>query len=177
VLPDMDPVNGWLLPPAPDPYLTTFDEIHERFVAGAPFMEERQTVFDALLIYARLIWRVVPNARLRINGGFVTHKSWAAPEDVDIAVVCPTISEDQLERAIVAPLFTLLDVKGVVVGIPEAIPKLHVMGGLVDAFPILPGLPALDATFRRIWSTVKGDDGELIPGLTKGYVEVVNPDA
>jgi hypothetical protein len=24
---------------------------------------------------------------------------------------------------------------------------------------------------------VKGDDGELIPNLIKGYVEVVNPDA
>jgi hypothetical protein len=177
VLPDMDPVNAWLLPPAPDPYPTTFDEIHERFVAGAPFTEERQFVFDALLIYAKLLWRIVPDARLRINGGFVTHKRWAAPEDVDIAVVCPTISQDQLERATLAPLFTVLDVNGVVVGIPAAIPKLHVMGGLVDAFPILPGLPALDATFRRLWSTVKGDDGELIPNLIKGYVEVVNPDA
>lgn len=177
MLPDMDPANGWLLPPAPDPYLTTFDELHERFVEGAPFTAERQAVFDALLLYARLIWRIVPDARLRINGGFVTHKPWAAPEDVDIAVVCPTISQDQLERAIVAPLFTLLDVKGVVVEIPVEIPKLHMMGGLVDAFPILPGLPLLDASFRRIWSTVKGEDGGLIPNLTKGYVEVVNPHA
>jgi hypothetical protein len=177
VLPNMDTSNAWLLPPSAEPYTATFEEIHDRFVLGAPFAVDRQAVFDALFLYAKLIWQIIPDARLRINGGFVTHKSWAAPADVDIAVVCPTISQDQLDRATSAPLFTLLNVSGEIAKSRVTIAKLHLMGGLVDAFPILPALPATDALFRRIWAMVKGEDGTITPGLTKGYIEVSNPDA
>lgn len=32
VLPDMDPANAWLIPPASEPYVATFDEIQSSAV-------------------------------------------------------------------------------------------------------------------------------------------------
>jgi hypothetical protein len=176
VLPDMDAATG-LLPAAPDPYLATLEEVRQRFVDEAPYSAEREVLFDALALYARVVWRLLPDARLRIDGGFVTHKAWAPPEDVDIAVVCPTITSAQLDEAVNRPLFTVLGVQGKIVGLDVRIPKSHVMGGLVDAFPVLPFLPKTDGFFRRLWSTVYDENKNVVPGLAKGYVEVVNPDA
>jgi len=172
----MDPATG-LLPVAADPYPATFRDIHERFVAGAPFEERRQLLFDTLVIYAKLIWAVYPDAKLRIDGGFVTHKTWAAPDDVDIAVVCPTISPAQRDAAINAGLFSVKAATGVVHRRQIApVPKLHAMGGLVDSFYV----PEKDHPIRQFledyWSTETGPDKKPT-GRRKGYVEVVNPDA
>jgi hypothetical protein len=176
VLPAVNVVTG-LLPESDEPYSVTLEEIHATFVAGAPhFRDERQLVFDALCLYARLIWAIVPRASLRVDGGFITHKAWAPPADVDIAVVMNGVTQDQLDRALEAPLFTLLSVSGEVVGSRVSLAKSHVMGGLVDAFPILPNLPVADEFFRELWSSVTDADKKVVAGLKKGYVEVVNPD-
>jgi hypothetical protein len=176
VLPPIDPTTG-LLPEAPDPHRATLDEVYLAFVTAAPFPERRELIFNALSLYARLIWAIYPDARLRIDGGFVTHKTWAEPEDIDVAVVCPTITPAQRDAATEAGLFSIGGAQGVVhrrkVG---PIQKLHPMGGLVDAFYV----PEKDVPYREFfedyWSTETGPNKQPT-GRRKGYVEVVNPDA
>jgi len=128
------------------------------------------------VLYSQLIWDIYPDARLRIDGGFVTHKTWAAPDDVDIAVVCPTISPAQRDAAVGAGLFSIRDAQGMVHRRQiQPIPKLHPMGGLVDAFYV----PEKDTHYREFfeeyWST-ETDLNKQPTGRRKGYVEVVNPD-
>lgn len=176
MLPPLDPTTGHL-PATGSPHACTLDDIHERFVVGAPFEERRQRLFEALRLYAAMIWDIFPDARLRINGGFITHKRWAAPDDVDIAVLCPTATQAQIEAAVGGPLFTVIGAQGKIMGHSVAFSKAHVMGGLIDAFPILPSLPASEATFHRLWSGVTDQNKQPIAGASKGYVEVVNPNA
>jgi hypothetical protein len=128
-------------------------------------------------MFADLIWAVYPDARLRIDGGFVTHKAWAEPDDVDIAVVCPTISPAQRDAAISAGLFSILGATGQVHRRQiSTIEKLHPMGGLIDSFYV----PEKDHEYREFledyWSTETGPD-KRPTGRRKGYVEVVNPNA
>jgi hypothetical protein len=176
VLPKVDPATGFL-PPGPNPYLTTLDEIHATFVVGAPFASERQDVFEALALYARLVWAIFPDARLRIDGGFITHKTWAAPQDADVVVVCPTYTAEQIEKAVSAPLFTMLGAKGSVSGMTVQLPKAHVMGGLVDGFFVPEAMTANMAYFDKFWSSVTDQNKKVVPGQSKGYVEVINPNA
>lgn len=67
----------------------TLDEVHKVFVDGAPFEPDRRRIFAALEIYAGMLWTELPSAVLWVNGGFVTHKQWAPPADVDVAVLVP----------------------------------------------------------------------------------------
>jgi hypothetical protein len=174
VLPALD--ERGMLPPAEHPYTTTLEELHQRFVVEAPHREQRQRIFSALSLYAELIWVSLPSARLRIDGGFVTHKDWAAPEDADVVVVYDTPAPSGSLSAIVrAPLFTVSDVSGKVSGQPLNMPKSAVMGGLIDAYPAPAGKPAQLAYWDRMWSNVTGPDKTLVAGERKGYVEVSNP--
>jgi len=176
VLPAMD--HRGLLPPATDPYPATLEELHQRFVVEAPFREQRQRVFDALSLYASLVWEALPTARLRIDGGFVTHKPWAAPEDADIVVVYdrPT-PPGGLDKAVRRPLFTMKDVVSVIAGRPANLDKVAVMGGLIDAYPVPADKHAVLAYWDRMWANVTGPGKTLLDGERKGYVEVTNPNA
>ncbi|MBT1618089.1 hypothetical protein KK090_02350 [Curtobacterium flaccumfaciens pv. poinsettiae] len=176
VLPAMD--DRGLLPPATHPYETTLDELHQRFVVEAPFREQRQRVFDALSLYASLVWDSLPTARLRIDGGFITHKTWAAPEDADVVVVYdrPTPSGG-LSAVVRAPLFTMSNLTAVVSDQSVTLDKAPVMGGLIDAYPAPADKPAGLAYWDRLWSNVTGPGKTLLDGERKGYVEVTNPNA
>ncbi|MFJ8073825.1 hypothetical protein ACIQ7Q_07785 [Streptomyces sp. NPDC096176] len=46
------------------------------------------------------------------------------------------------------------------------------MGGLIDSFPVVAGIPEQEEYWDATWSKVKGPDGELITGAVKGYLEV-----
>ncbi|MDQ0537704.1 hypothetical protein DEJ21_00795 [Curtobacterium sp. MCSS17_006] len=176
MLPALD--DRGFLPPATHPYPATLDELHQRFVVEAPFRERRQRVFDALSLYAALVWDALPSARLRIDGGFVTHKPWAAPEDADVVVVYdrPT-PPGGLSAVVRAPLFTMSNLTAVVSGESVTLEKAAVMGGLIDAYPAPADKPALLAYWDRMWSNVTGPGKTSLDGERKGYVEVMNPNA
>lgn len=176
MLPPVDPQTG-LLPEAANPYASTLTEVHDRFVVGAPFQERRQLLFDALTVYAELIWSVYPDARLRLDGGFITLKAWGEPKDIDIAVVCPTISATQRDTAVGAGLFTIKDATGVVHrrNIPS-VQKLQPFGGLIDSFYVPEKDHQVRQFFEDFWARETGPDKKPT-GRRKGYVEVVNPHA
>ena len=47
------------------------------------------------------------------------------------------------------------------------------MSGLVDGFFAVRGDPDKPPYWNGHWSAVKGPDGKIVPGQTKGYVEMV----
>jgi hypothetical protein len=151
-------------------------EIESVFVLSAPYQRERQLVFEALRLYVRLVQRILPSGSLWIDGGFVTHKRWEAPHDVD---VCIALDEGQRQAAPpsaaidLQDLITHLDVierDGAGGGVIH--PRLQPMGGLVDGFLVDLDDPVNVAYWERLWSSVMGPGRVPIDGAVKGYVEV-----
>ncbi|MFT4288780.1 DUF6932 family protein [Nocardioides sp.] len=159
-----------LLPPAGAPYLTDMDELRQIFVDGAPaFRDERARVFTALELHLGLAReRVGAGIHAWIDGGFITHKTWAAPHDADVALVISPTAHFVVDE--VLPLLTLKDVSAVEPKLATA--RLQPMGGLVDAF-LVPDQPAARATWHDTWSSVKDATGVIVQGQRKGYVEVI----
>lgn len=162
-------VDG-LLPAAAAPYLTDMNELRAVFVDGAPaFRDERARICSALELHLDLAREHVgPGTRAWIDGGFITHKTWAAPHDADVALVFQPAVRFATEP--VVPLLTLKNVSAVEPRL--AIERLQPMGGLVDAF-LVPDQPAHTAVWHDTWSSVKDANGDIVPGLRKGYVEVI----
>ncbi len=151
----------------------TWDEIEEAFVTGAPFWEARALIFDALRVYARLIWARFPDAVLWVDGGFVTHKSWAAPHDVDVAVVVPNaVGYDPAAEPDGPSLWTLLDVSAARPSVTSH-EKVQPMGGLVDGFFVQAENGPLVSFWHGWWQRRRQESGpDLIDA--KGFLEVRN---
>jgi hypothetical protein len=167
VLPVLD-AEG-LLPPGR--HRATMDEVYARFVADAPFRAERQLVFDALTTYTALVRRTYRKGAFWMDGGFVTHKTWAPPHDVDLAVVVRAALIEAADPTHRPGLFTL---QHVYVAAPAlAADRVQPMGGLVDAFRVPRENHAELRDVDRTWSSVRDRTGSVVPGRVKGYVEVV----
>jgi hypothetical protein len=151
-------------------HAATMEEIYEDFVVAAPFRPRRELIFRALELQLDLLREYFTDAKVWINGGFATKKPWAAPEDADIVVVVPLVQYSKAMEDRCLPLWTL---QNVTASPPDATTsKLHPMGGLIDAFCI-PDMPAALDAWDRNWSLVKDEDGQLLPGVNKGYLEVI----
>lgn len=155
------------LPPGRHP--ATLQEVYDRFVVAAPFRARRELIFRAVSLYVDLVKLDFPTARFWLDGGFVTHKTWAPPEDADIVVVVDMTEIGRTQEDRFLPLHSMLDAAADQPRCSTA--KLHPMGGLIDAFIIPDFAPALDA-WDRNWSYVKDQSGTLVSGVSKGYLEV-----
>ncbi|KAA9151506.1 hypothetical protein F6B41_18020 [Microbacterium lushaniae] len=154
--------DAWYLPPGQ--HAATLDEIEERFVDAAPFTDERRIIFDAFRLWHGIITTVVPSARFWVDGGFVTHKPWAAPSDVDVTVMLRPDDLNNLtpqEQQRLDPMFT-----------KHGPPRQQPMSGLVDAFVCLRGDVDKTLYWREHWSTVLDESRVKIEGTRKGFVEV-----
>ncbi|MBG6218941.1 hypothetical protein IWX75_003429 [Arthrobacter sp. CAN_A6] len=126
-------------------------------------------IFRALHLFIDVVWETIPDARFWIDGGFTTHKTWAAPEDADIVAIVPVKKFKLCLTESMLPLSTL---QHVTAGQPNThTAKLHTFGGLLDTF-FIPDLPAHLRTWDDTWSKVKGSDQKIVPGKRKGYIEV-----
>ncbi|WP_416069207.1 DUF6932 family protein [Streptomyces buecherae] len=157
-----------LLPPGR--HAATMVEIKEIFVERAPHADHRRRIFRAFELYADMIGDVLERGTFWVDGGFCSHKA-VPPADMDLAVLIDStlpLSDKDHERLI--PLFTL---QGVQIGQPQGwANRVQPMGGLIDSFPVVAGVPEQEEHWDAIWSKVKGPDGQLIPGAIKGYLEV-----
>lgn len=155
--------NGaWYLPQGV--HTATLDEIEERFVVTAPFAARRRVVFEAFSLWHGIITDMLPEARFWIDGGFVTHKPWAAPSDVDVTVMLKpddlnNLTDDEQQR--LTPMFT---VTGPI--------RQQPMSGLVDAFICLRGDIDKTLYWREHWSTVLDQNRVTLTGTQKGFLEV-----
>lgn len=152
--------NRGLLPPKR--HKATLAEVAELFVERAPFSDDRAVVWDTFLVYRRRVLALLPSARFWIDGGFVTHKTWAPPKDLDVVILAPPAEIDAVELEL-DPLLTDI----------HADPRHQPMGGLIDGFLCALGSGESTAYWSHTWTRVTDCQGELVPGEVKGYVEVV----
>ncbi|WP_062520011.1 DUF6932 family protein [Demequina silvatica] len=141
----------------------TLDEVEQLFVRDAPFAAEREHLFNALRGWVANFDAALPGARLWLDGGFVTHKPWAPPKDVDIvAHHTQDVAEawSEAEHKVLASLLNGAD-------------GTKPMGGLVDAYWFISGDPHASPYWKNQWSRVRGEDGREVIGHAKGFVEVV----
>lgn len=151
----------------------TFDEIYESFVDNAPFQDRRELIFDALRLFSRVVAGEFSTVRLWVNGGFVTHKPWAPPNDTDVVVVVPVDEYGNMcSNADCLRYFTL---QGVMVEMPQtlaSVPRIQPMAGLIDSF-VVPDDPIQTAVWDATWSRVSDENKQLLaPEIRKGYLEV-----
>lgn len=141
------------------------DELHAAFVASAPFPHERQVVFDAFVLWKHQMNSLIPQGKIWVNGGFVTHKPWGPPKDIDVAVLCKAEHFDAFDAAEGTLFESLMTDSG-----PGW--RRQPMGGLVDGFFIVRGDVPKTLYWDRQWSGVTDEHHNEVDGLMKGYVEV-----
>lgn len=156
----------------------TLPEVRAAFVDAAPADQRsaRHRVFRALELHIESMLELLPGATIWLDGGFVSHKTWAAPEDADVVYFADLDQLERLSAEELMPLVTTSGVDGALGGSSSGsrmgVPRLQPMGGLVDAFVALRD-PVQFSHWGGIWSTVKGADGAVVRGASKGFVEVV----
>lgn len=155
-----------LLPPGRHP--ASMAEVEGRFVLEAPFSGERAIIAQSLNTWMMLVEQLVPVSRYWIDGGFVTHKTWAAPSDVDVTIICQEadlarLGEDGYER--LRRLLTEVRPDGT---------RIKPMDGRVDAFLTTRSGPDANVPYwMSWWANVRAENGTILDGLTKGYLEVI----
>lgn len=157
-----------LLPQGRHP--ATLNEVYERFVEDAPNRSRRELVFAALRVELQLLVQFGGPSTVWLDGGFVTHKA-AAPHDADIVYLCRD-DQHMLDMLATDGIYEVLTLQGVAAWKPVsvAIRRLQPVGGLVDTFL---ARPARFGYWHALWESVKGADGTVVPGRTKGYLEVI----
>jgi len=174
VIPPIDPETR-LLPPRADksPYPTTIEEVRQVFVVDAPFPQRRAMIFAAFELYARILWMYLPNARLWLNGGFVTYKN-VAPHDLDVAFLADS-SDLTAVFSRESDALSLLTFQGVSAVAPNManVKRLQPIAGLIDSFMVQADNPLAVQTWKDRWSIASTPDGDgYRRDLFKGYLEV-----
>lgn len=145
----------------------TMSEVEQLFVTAAPFAAERGLVFDALSVWVRAVGVLLPGSKCWINGGFVTHKTWAAPEDADVVVFATEAQLAALTDQQQKQLDTLLTQH------PSGGGRVQPMGGLVDGFLSVRNEPDNTIYWLHQWGRVRGSDRGEVHDVRKGFLEVV----
>jgi hypothetical protein len=145
-------------------HVATLDEVEERFVISAPFPEHRKIVFDTFRLWHAIVSAILPNAKFWVNGGFVTHKSWAAPKDVDVVIL---VRQDDLNS-----LTTEQEIRLESMLTRVESDRIQPMSGLVDAFVCSRGDIDKTLYWRESWSILSDENKNPIDGKQKGFLEV-----
>jgi hypothetical protein len=165
----VDAKTGWL---PVGTHTATLEEIYDAFVDQAPFQKERDLIFRALSVYLDILRMRFTDPRVLLNGGFTTHKSWAAPKDVDLAI---GLNNAEFKSAYHPDNHSLVTLADGAVNQPQKgmqLVKLQPMGGLVDGYLFPARLANMARYWEDHWSKVKDEHGNEIVGARKGFVEV-----
>jgi hypothetical protein len=161
----------------PGIHKATLNEIRVMFVEKAPIVagepRRRALICDALEVYVQLLARRFEDPIIWVDGGFVTHKTWAEPDDADVvALVAP---EQLAQRAFTERALALqtLDVASLSVSRRTLTDRVvKPMGALLDGY-----IDANTQARRDYWeywlSSVRRPDGSISDDAQKGFVEVV----
>jgi hypothetical protein len=174
VIPPVD-ANTGLLPVGK--HVGTLDDVRRRFVDDAPFSGERERPYRALEFYLSELTHRFGSATVLLNGGFVTHKHWAAPKDIDLAVGLSNKAFRLSVGVEHAPLWTLQNVVADEIGVMNPqfgarFPRVQPALGLIDGFFFPSSMPTLSRYWELLWSKVKDENGDEVVGVSKGFVEV-----
>lgn len=141
----------------------TAAEVEATFVHGAPFPERRATIWRAFLAWHALVKPLLPGARVWLDGGFVTYKTWAEPHDVDVVIIADLSVWVARDQVALWPLLT---------DNSDPNNRLQPMSGLVDAFAAAAVQPDL-AIWADTWTSVMLPDRTISQDRRKGFVEVI----
>jgi hypothetical protein len=156
----------------PGRHSADLDAIEALFVTQAPHRDKRQTVFEAFKIHFLLVRQLFARGTLWVDGGFCTHKP-EAPKDIDMLMIVDPSDAANLGPGDMERLLQLLTLQQVQVGRPASVtPRVQPMGGLIDCFFALTTDTDTLKIFDQLWSSVKSADGTIVPGASKGYLEV-----
>lgn len=174
MLPDCEGEFGTL---PPGTHRATLAEIRAAFVDRAPTIAgdppRRALICDALDLYVRLLVRRFDDPIVWLDGGFVTHKTWAEPDDADlVALVEP---QHLAQRAFTERALALqtLDVASLTVSRRTLTNRvIKPMGALLDGY--LDANTAARRDYWRYWlSSIRLPDGRIADDAEKGFIELV----
>lgn len=169
----VDPATG-LLAFQDDPYLLTIEQLYSAFVMDAPFRDERELLFAAFDTYMKQTKTIIPNRRVWVDGSFVSLMENRSPGDIDLLSIVEGSSPEQRRELVRRGLLTMSEVSAKIQGKETpTFPKFAPYGGLVDAYYVDAGNPAVVEQWKTNWSTPKSEDGQLDFSREKGFVEVV----
>lgn len=166
MLPDLIDVGekDSLLPAGIHP--ATLGDVQKRFVDGDPQYQRRVDLWNAYLQFRTMLAGLVPIRREYLDGSFVTSR--AAPKDTDASFWIDAADLDGLTGPQQAAFNQLW---------AERMSRYH-----CDAYLITPCAPShpLHATYlywktktEESWPCYKNRAKVVVPGVVKGYVEVV----
>ena len=109
-----------------------------------------------------------------IDGGFLTHKDWEAPRDIDVVYLVPISEIKHATTPKGIPLWTQSNVSSVLGsdGLTLAADCIKPGFGMIDAY-VSPDNENLTLGWKKRWSSVKDANGNIIDGQHKGFVEVI----
>lgn len=146
-------------------------DVYDRCVSDAGHQAWRGVLYGALRTYIGIVSRIIPHATVWVDGGFLQAKP-TAPHDVDIVIHPHDWHHlDHLSAQEEIGLFGALTLQDVIVGEPilTYLERIQPVAGALDAFLCWPGE---EDVWIRTWSSVKGADGLIVPGMVKGFAEV-----
>lgn len=166
------------LPESDKPWAATMDDVRSVFVDQGPESQRsaRDLRLRALELHAEVVGKLFHGDPIRmwVNGGFLTHKDWRSPADVDVVYLVPPEQIGKATKHRALPLWTLSKASGIIGGEGGADfndATIKPGFGFVDAY-IAADTPLMRKYWSLQWSTVKGPDGNIIDGRRKGFVEV-----
>ena len=162
MLPDVDVSTKFGIMPE-GRHRATLDEVESHFVSAGPYGDRRAQIWQAFLVWERLLRAQLPTATLWLNGGFVTHKTWAAPSDIDAFIVARRSEVEAAGPSGILPLLTTWDSNG---------RRVQPMSGLVDGHIGAQADGLVVQNYDQTWRKVLDENRHVVPGLLKGYVEV-----
>lgn len=141
----------------------TLNDVQASFVGAGPYGPERARIWQAFVIWEAMVRALLPTSILWINGGFVTHKTWAAPSDIDVFILARQTEVNTAGAAALLPLLTTMDPTG---------GRVQPMSGLVDGHLGLRGDANVINSYHATWRSVTDENKDEVLGLFKGYAEV-----
>ncbi|MFN3007392.1 DUF6932 family protein [Mycolicibacterium wolinskyi] len=131
----------------------------------------RDIIIDALDVYARMVRSEFLKPTIWVNGGLVTAKKWAEPDDADIAVFVDPAQfgadvEEKLKLLRTGTADHLTIQKKTLDNV-----QIKPMGGLIDGY-IMADSPPSRRYWHNLFSSVRLADRSISNTLTKGFVEL-----
>lgn len=148
-------------------YQATLDEIREKFVETDPTYRQRVEVWSLYMRFRTLIRGLLPVQHEFLDGSFVTSR--AAPKDTDVSFWINAADLDALSPEAEAAFEQLQT---------EALPNFK-----CDAYWVTPCDPGhvlhdeylhWKRATEEGWPSYKSRQRLIVPGVTKGYIEVVS---
>lgn len=145
-------------------YSATVEEIRETFVSAFPASVRRPLIYQGWTQFRALVRRLVPVQSEFIDGSFVTDR--LNPDDIDLSLWVRASDIDSL------PPNDALALEAVMGRRFQFLCDAYLVPICDEGHRLYPHFTWIKEKTARYWAAYKDLNDEVIPGITKGYVEV-----